>query len=87
MIGKKLHHDKEAGSHLVKDIEMTDYTKFYGFSENPFDLSADSKFFFSAESHSEALAALSYGITQRKGFVLILGELGIGKTTLINRAA
>ncbi|MEN6318389.1 MAG: AAA family ATPase [Syntrophaceae bacterium] len=67
------------------NIEMTDYIKFYGFSENPFDLSANSKFFFSSESHGEALAALSYGITQRKGFVLILGESGIGKTTLINQ--
>jgi general secretion pathway protein A len=64
---------------------MTDYTQFYGFSENPFDLSPDSKFFFSAESHREALAALSYGITQRRGFVLILGESGIGKTMLINQ--
>jgi len=67
------------------NIEMTDYIKFYGFSENPFDLSANSKFFFSSESHGEALAALSYGITRRKGFVLILGESGIGKTTLINQ--
>lgn len=64
---------------------MTEHLKFYGFSENPFDLSANSKFFFSSESHGEALAALSYGITQRKGFILILGESGIGKTTLINQ--
>jgi general secretion pathway protein A len=63
---------------------MTEYTQFYGFSENPFDISPDPKFFFSAESHSEALAGLLYGINQRKGFVLILGEEGIGKTTLIH---
>jgi general secretion pathway protein A len=62
---------------------MTDCTKFYGFSENPFDTSPDPKFFFPSESHSEALASLRYGITHKKGFVLILGEAGIGKTMLI----
>ncbi len=63
---------------------MTDYTKFYGFSENPFDTSPDPKFFFPSESHSEALASLLYGINHKKGFILILGEAGIGKTTLIH---
>jgi general secretion pathway protein A len=63
---------------------MTDYTKFYGFTINPFNISTDPKFFFSAESHKEALAAMWYGIHERKGFVLILGEEGIGKTTLIH---
>ncbi|MGZ6222770.1 MAG: AAA family ATPase [Syntrophales bacterium] len=63
---------------------MIEYTQFYGFSENPFSISSDPKLFFSSESHSEALAGLSYGITQRKGFVLLLGEEGSGKTTLIH---
>ena len=63
---------------------MTDYTKFYGFSENPFDVTPDPKFFFPSESHSEALASLQYGITHRKGFILILGAAGIGKTMLIH---
>ena len=63
---------------------MTDYTKFYGFSEDPFDISQDPKFFFPSESHNEALASLTYGINQKKGFILILGEDGIGKTTLIH---
>lgn len=64
---------------------MTDYTKFYGFTENPFDIAQAPKFFFPSESHSEALASLQYGITYRKGFILILGEAGIGKTMLIQR--
>ncbi len=63
---------------------MTDYTKFYGFSEDPFDISPDPKFFFPSESHNEALASLLYGINQKKGFILILGDDGIGKTTTIH---
>jgi len=62
---------------------MIEYAQYYGFSENPFDISPDPKFFFPAEGHREALAGLLYGINQRKGFVLLLGEEGIGKTTLI----
>ena len=68
----------------MKAVHMTDYTKFYGFSENPFDVTPDPKFFFPSESHSEALASLRYGITHKKGFILILGEAGIGKTMLIH---
>ena len=64
---------------------MADYTKFYGFSENPFHVSHNPKFFFPSESHSEALASLQYGISYRKGFILILGEAGTGKTMLIHR--
>jgi type II secretory pathway predicted ATPase ExeA len=63
---------------------MTDCTKFYGFSEDPFDISPDPKFFFPSESHNEALASLLYGINHKKGFILILGEDGIGKTTIIH---
>jgi general secretion pathway protein A len=68
----------------MKAVDMTDYAKFYSFSENPFDVTPDPKFFFPSEGHSEALASLLYGITHRKGFVLILGETGIGKTMLIH---
>jgi general secretion pathway protein A len=63
---------------------MTDSMTFYGLSENPFDTSPDPKFFFPSESHNEALASLLYGINRRKGFVLLLGETGSGKTTLIH---
>lgn len=63
---------------------MTDSMTFYGLSENPFDPSPDPRFFFPSESHNEALASLVYGIGRRKGFVLVLGESGVGKTTLIH---
>ena len=63
---------------------MADYTSFYHFSEDPFKNSPNPKFFFPSESHNEALMSLQYGINERKGFILLLGEKGIGKTTLLN---
>ena len=64
---------------------MTDYTKFYGFSEDPFDVSPNPRFFFPSETHNEALASLEYAIAYRKGFALILGNTGMGKTTVLHR--
>ncbi len=75
----------ESGQAITRRIEMNSYTKFYGFSVNPFSITTDPKFFFPAESHKEALATMWYGINERKGFILILGEEGIGKTTLIHK--
>lgn len=60
------------------------YTEFYGFSERPFDVSPDPKFLYLTESHREALASMMYGIRERRGFLAITGEVGTGKTTLIN---
>ena len=58
------------------------YQKFYGFKEFPFNMTPDSRFFFSSEKHTEALSTLVYAVTQRKGFVVITGEIGSGKTTI-----
>jgi len=66
---------------------MTGFTNFYGFSADPFAIAPDPKFFFPSESHSEALASLLYGINHKKGFVLVLGEAGTGKTLLIQHLA
>lgn len=58
------------------------YKKFYGFSEKPFNTTPDSKFFFPSAKHAEALNSLVYAIEERKGFVVITGEIGAGKTTI-----
>ena len=58
------------------------YLDFYGLRENPFNVTSDPSFLYLSHTHKEALAHLSYGIEQRKGFVEITGEVGAGKTTL-----
>jgi len=59
------------------------YHEFYGLRESPFALTPDPRYLFLSEPHKEALASAIYGVQERKGFVLILGEVGTGKTTLI----
>jgi general secretion pathway protein A len=58
------------------------YCQYYGLKERPFNVTADPAFFFLSKKHKEALAYLVYGTTQRKGIVVITGEIGTGKTTL-----
>jgi general secretion pathway protein A len=58
------------------------YLHFYGLKEKPFNLTPDSNFLFLSEHHKEALAHIKYGIEEKKGFLLITGEIGSGKTTL-----
>jgi general secretion pathway protein A len=59
------------------------YLKFFGLTEKPFELTPDPKFLFLTPGHREALAQLTYGVQQQKGFILITGEVGTGKTTLL----
>jgi general secretion pathway protein A len=59
------------------------YNAFFGFKENPFSLSPDPAFFYRSEQHEEALANLVYGVQARKGFVVLTGEVGTGKTTML----
>lgn len=59
------------------------YESFYGLRELPFSLTPDPRFLWLSDTHEEGLAALYYGITRRKGFVLLTGEVGAGKTTLL----
>jgi len=58
------------------------YCNFYGFKERPFNVTSDPAFFFLSRQHKEALSHLLYGVTQRKGILVITGEIGTGKTTL-----
>lgn len=58
------------------------YETFYGFKEKPFNTTPDPRFFFPSDKHSEALNSLVYAINERKGFVVITGEIGAGKTTV-----
>ncbi len=60
------------------------YCDFFGFSEKPFDVTPDPRFLFLTPGHREALASLIYGIHERRGFIAIVGEVGTGKTTLLN---
>ena len=59
------------------------YLNFYGFSEAPFGPTPDPKFLFQSTRHREALAQLIYGVSERKGFIVLTGEIGTGKTTLL----
>ena len=59
------------------------YTRFYGLREKPFEITPDPKFLFLSESHKEALAHLTYAVRERKGFTVVTGEVGTGKTTLV----
>jgi type II secretory pathway predicted ATPase ExeA len=59
------------------------YKKFYGLTRNPFEVSPDPYFFCPTPRHSEALANLAYGVLRRKGFVVVTGEVGTGKTLLV----
>ncbi|MCK5493607.1 MAG: AAA family ATPase [Candidatus Omnitrophica bacterium] len=58
------------------------YEQFYNLNEKPFSVTPDTKFFFSSEKHQEALSSLIYAIEDRKGFAVITGEIGSGKTTV-----
>jgi general secretion pathway protein A len=62
------------------------YEAFFGLRELPFSLTPDPRFLWLSETHEEGLAALVYGITRRKGFILLTGEVGAGKTTLLRAA-
>lgn len=59
------------------------YNGFFGFTEDPFNLSPDPAFLYRSEQHEEALANLIYGVQSRKGFIVLTGEVGTGKTTML----
>ncbi len=61
------------------------YEKFYEFTGMPFQLTPDSRLFYGSRGHSRAIAHLIYGLSQGEGFIVVTGEVGAGKTTLVER--
>jgi general secretion pathway protein A len=59
------------------------YAGHYNLSGRPFQLSPDPRFFYDSRSHQKAMAYLTFGLTEREGFIVITGEIGAGKTTLV----
>jgi len=59
------------------------YKTFYKLQRNPFEITPDPSFLYSTQRHNEALASLYYGVRRRKGFVVLTGEVGTGKTLLV----
>ena len=61
------------------------YKSFYGLNEMPFNITPDPKFLYLSPTHQEALQHLKFGVQERKGFIVLIGEVGCGKTTLCRR--
>src|SRR5262245_17743414 len=80
------------GPHPVTDrkdqdlfSELDVYAEHFGLRENPFHITPDPRFFYPSPVYQEAYASLLHGIRQRKGFIVLTGEVGTGKTTLLRR--
>ncbi|PCJ35453.1 MAG: ATPase [Alphaproteobacteria bacterium] len=61
------------------------FNDFYGFEGKPFQLTPDPSFYFDSSTHHKAMAYLTYGLSQGEGFIIVTGEIGAGKTTLVAR--
>lgn len=59
------------------------YADHYGFTDRPFQLTPDPRFYFDSATHRKAMAYLGYGLAQGEGFIVITGDIGTGKTTLV----
>ena len=66
---------------IIKEM----YLSQYNLNKKPFSISPDSRFLWLGEKYSDALASFKYGINKNKGFLLLTGDIGTGKTALINR--
>src|SRR5205085_4818921 len=64
-------------------IRFVMYKTFFNLQRNPFEITPDPAFMFPTQRHNEALAALYYGVQRRKGFVVMTGEVGTGKTLVV----
>src|SRR6185437_13118968 len=64
-------------------LTQTMYTDYYKLSGLPFQLTPDARFFFGSTGHNKAMAHLTYGLGQGEGFIIITGDIGAGKTTIV----
>ena len=60
------------------------YCNFFGFTERPFEMTPDPKYLYLNQAYKELLTSLVYGVNARRGFIVIIGEVGTGKTTILN---
>src|SRR5437870_1595225 len=70
---------------LLQERSGIMYNSYFGFSESPFNVTPDPRFFYTNPVYLEAYANLRYGIEAKKGFIVITGEVGTGKTTLLRK--
>jgi general secretion pathway protein A len=70
---------------LGSDEQKARFESYFGFRETPFGMTPDPRFFYSSALYREGLAALAYGIKAKKGFMLLTGEVGTGKTILLRK--
>ena len=59
------------------------YLEFFSFAQKPFEITPDTRFLFLSRQHEEAIEHLLYGIRERRGFLVLTGEVGTGKTTML----
>src|SRR4051794_19441751 len=71
------------GIQLFARVGSLMYEAFYQLKKNPFEITPDPSFLFATEKHNEALATLYYGVRRHKGFVVLTGEVGTGKTLMV----
>ena len=60
------------------------YTGYYHLKKKPFEISPDPKFAWIGEKHAEAIAIMEYGIKENSGFIMLTGDVGVGKTLMVN---
>ncbi len=72
-----------AGQDWYKRMQNAIYNAYFGLLENPFNISPDPEFLYRSPQHEEALANLTYGVRSRRGFIVLTGEVGTGKTTML----
>ena len=73
------------GGSLAKNVTYDHFFSFFGMREDPFHVSPDPRFYCRTRSHESALAELLFGIETRQGFMVLTGEAGTGKTTLLHK--